>query len=81
MSTPRKWGVAPAASLMKVFWPYLTNNTVFDNAHTVEALGGERPVVFSSYAYPLLRFANDTRFTYPYQPWPEDADDRLAKVA
>jgi hypothetical protein len=38
-------------------------------------------VSFSEYAYPLLRFAVDGKFTYPYQPWPADAEARLAKVA
>ncbi|MCH9681968.1 MAG: SDR family oxidoreductase [Deltaproteobacteria bacterium] len=81
MSTPRKYGIAPAASLMKVFWPYITNNTVFDNSRIVEELDGERPRPFPEYAYPLLRFAMDERFTYPYRPWPSDGDARLSKVA
>src|SRR5690606_18996732 len=81
MSTPRKYGIAPAASLMKVFWPYLTYDTVFDNSRIVEALGGERPRPFTEYAHPLLRFAVGGRFTYPYRPWPDDAGTRLRKVA
>ena len=80
VNTPRKWGVAPAASLMKVFLPYLTNNTVFDNARIVEFMG-RKPEPFSSYAYPLLQFAVHGRYTYPYRPWPEDAEARLSKVA
>ncbi|MEX1363004.1 MAG: SDR family oxidoreductase [Nannocystaceae bacterium] len=71
MNTPRQYGLAPAASLMKVFWPYLTNNTVFDNSRIVEQLGGERPRPFTEYAYPLLRFAVGGKFTYPYRPWPQ----------
>ncbi|MCA9704459.1 MAG: SDR family oxidoreductase [Myxococcales bacterium] len=81
MSTPRKYGLAPAASLMKVFWPYLTYNTVFDNSRIVEALGGERPRPFPEYAHSLLRFAVRERFTYPYRRWPDDAEARLRKVA
>lgn len=81
MSTPKKYGIAPAASLMKVFWPYLTYDTVFDNSRIVEALGGERPRPFTEYAHPLLRFAVDGKFSYPYRPWPEDAEARLRKVA
>jgi hypothetical protein len=80
MSTPKKWGLSPAASMMKVFLPYLTNNTVFDNARIVEELG-RKPAVFSDYAYPLLRFAVDGGFSYPYKPWPDDAEARLSKVA
>lgn len=81
MSTPRKYGIAPAASLMKVFWPYLTYDTVFDNSRIVEELGGERPRPFTEYAAPLLRFAVDGNFSYPYRPWPEDGEARLRKVA
>ena len=69
-ATPRKWGVAPAATLMKVFLPYLTFNTVFDNSRVVAELG-EQPATFDKYAYGLLRFAMETRFRYPYKPWPE----------
>ena len=80
MRTPRKYGVAPAASLMKVFWPYLTYNTVFDNSRVVEELG-RPPADFLGYAYPLLQFAVGSKFAYPYRDWPQDADARLAKVA
>lgn len=69
MSTPRKYGLAPAASLMKVFLPYLTYDTVFSNRRVIEALGHE-PVPFSAYALPLLHFATAGKFTYPYRPWP-----------
>ena len=77
-NTPRKWGVAPAASLMKVFIPYLVFNTVFDNSRIVEELG-YKPEPFSVYANGLRAFAKDTAFTYPYKPWPENTDQR--KVA
>jgi nucleoside-diphosphate-sugar epimerase len=80
MSTPRRLGIAPAASLMKVFWPYLVYDTVFDNSRIVEELG-EPPTPFSEYAYDLLRFAIGGNFTYPYAPWPDDAQQRLEKVA
>ena len=79
MRTPRKLGLAPAASLMKVFWPYLSYDTVFDNSRIVEELGGERPRPFPEYAYPLLRFAVSEGFRYPYRPWPSDADARLCE--
>lgn len=80
MKIPRKYGISPAASLMKVFWPYLSNNTVFDNSHIVEELG-EAPTPFSEYSYPLLRFAVENKFKYPYRDWPADAEARLAKLA
>jgi thioester reductase-like protein len=78
MSTPRKLGLAPAASLMKVFLPYLVFDTVFDNRRIVAELG-EKPAPFSDYAHGLLRFAVDGKFTYPYAPWPDDAEQRLGK--
>jgi hypothetical protein len=78
-STPRKWGVAPAASLMKVFLPYLRFNTVFDNDRVVEEMG-ESPESFDNYAYPLLRFAKDNQFTYPHRPWPGQTEP-VRKVA
>ncbi len=80
MSTPRNWGIAPAASLMKVFLPYLTYDTVFDNTRIVTELG-HKPAAFDTYCYPLLRFAVDGKFKYPYRPWPADAEARLMKVA
>jgi thioester reductase-like protein len=61
-----------AASLLKVFWPYLVWNTVFDNARVVAELG-RVPAPFSSYCFPLFRFARENRFRYPYREWPEGA--------
>lgn len=58
-----------AASLLKVFWPYLDWNTVFDNSRVVAELG-EAPAKFSSYAYPLLKFCRENKFRYPAKPWP-----------
>ena len=78
MDTPRGWGVSLPASLFKVFLPYLTFNTVFDNQRIVEELG-EAPRPFTEYAYPLFRFASDGGFKYPYKPWPAAAPPR--KVA
>ncbi len=61
--------VGHIASLMKVFMPYLTFNTVFDNTRVTTELG-RKPVPFSQYSYPLLKFSRETNFTYPYQSWP-----------
>lgn len=58
------------ASLLKVFLPYLVWNTVFDNTRVVAELG-RAPEAFSSYCFPLLRFARENRFRYPYRPWPD----------
>ena len=59
-------------SLLKVFWPYLDWNTVFDNSRVVEEMG-EPPAKFSSYAYPLLQFSRKNHFKYPAKPWPAEA--------
>jgi thioester reductase-like protein len=74
------------ASLLKVFWPYLDWNTVFDNSRVVQEMG-EAPAKFSSYAYPLLRFSRANKFQYPAKPWPDiaqadaDAQERLRYFA
>jgi nucleoside-diphosphate-sugar epimerase len=61
--------VGKAASLMKVFWPYLVWNTVFDNTRVVDEVG-HAPAKFSEYSAPLLRFSREHHFSFPYQPWP-----------
>ena len=57
------------AALLKVFLPYLVWNTVFDNRRATSELG-KKPVPFSQYSFPLLRFAREHNFQYPYQEWP-----------
>jgi len=66
----RKGPVGFGASLMKVFMPYLVWNTVFDNTRVTSELG-RKPVPFSEYSYPLLKFSKDSNFAYRYQEWPE----------
>ena len=65
-----KGAVAHGASLLKVFWPYLDWNTVFDNSRVVAELG-ETPAKFSTYAFPLLKFSRANKFRYPAKPWPK----------
>ena len=65
----RKSPIGYGAALLKVFMPYLTFNTIFDNTRVTTELG-RKPVPFSQYSYPLLKFSRETNFTYPYQPWP-----------
>jgi nucleoside-diphosphate-sugar epimerase len=65
----RKSPAGYSASLMRVFMPYLVWNTVFDNARVTAELG-RKPVPFSHYSYPLLKFSRETNFTYPYEAWP-----------
>ncbi len=68
----RRDNLGHAASLLKVFWPYLVWNTVFDNARVVAEMG-RVPAQFSSYCFPLFRFARENHFRYPYREWPEEA--------
>jgi thioester reductase-like protein len=66
----RKGPVGHGAALMKVFLPYLTWNTVFDNTRVMAEMG-RKPAPFSQYSFPLLRFSREHNFQYPYQSWPE----------
>ena len=75
----RGGAVGHGASLMKVFWPYLDWNTVFDNSRVVAELG-EAPAKFSSYAYPLLKFSRENKFRYPAKPWPSSAGATAPKT-
>ncbi len=72
--------VGYGASLLKVFWPYLDWNTVFDNSRVVQEMG-EAPAKFSSYAYPLLQFSRANKFKYPAAPWPNSANTSVDKSA
>ena len=72
--------IGHGASLMKVFWPYLHWNTVFDNKRVVAELG-ETPAKFSTYAFPLLKFGRENKFRYPAKPWPAVGVPMKAAVA
>jgi len=72
--------VGHGASLMKVFWPYLTWNTVFENRRVLAELG-EAPAPFSRYAYALLAFSRKHRFVYPAKPWPSEQPPDPAPAA
>ena len=65
----RQSPLGKGASLMKVFMPYLVWNTVFDNTRVTTELG-RKPVPFSQYSFPLLKFSRENNFEYQYQPWP-----------
>ena len=75
----RKGALGRAASLMKVFLPYLVWNTVFDNSRVVGELG-VAPAPFSQYSYPLLKFSTENHFTYHYQEWPTATLPQETKV-
>jgi len=64
-------------SLLKVFLPYITYDTVFDNRRAVAELG-YAPTPFTEYCGGLYRWSKEVRFSYPYAPLPPlpaDAED------
>ncbi|MDX2041630.1 MAG: SDR family oxidoreductase [Acidobacteriota bacterium] len=63
--------ISAGATLLKVFLPYLTFNTVFDNKKVVNETK-KSPLPFSNYCFPLLEFSRAGNFTYPYKDWPSD---------
>jgi nucleoside-diphosphate-sugar epimerase len=73
----RKGPVGRGAALMKVFMPYLVWNTVFDNTRVTAELG-RKPVPFSRYSYPLLKFSRENQFEYRHKPWPAAAGGSAA---
>jgi thioester reductase-like protein len=74
----RRSNVGYAASLLKVFWPYLNWNTVFDNSRVVAEMN-EAPAKFTTYGSALLKFSRENHFKYPAKPWPANAgEQRLA---
>lgn len=70
--------MAYVGALMKVFLPYVTFDTVFDNARIVEELG-EAPVPFTAYCGRLYGWATKHRFTYPYRTLSPEALRALAE--
>ena len=69
LSNWRGTRVGYLASLLKVFFPYLVWNTVFDNRRVVNETG-KAPARFTDYCYPLYKFSSTNRFIYPYREWP-----------
>jgi thioester reductase-like protein len=56
--------VQRAGAVMKVFWPYLEYDTVFDNTRAVTELG-RRPAPFEDVCLGLYRYAKEVRFRNP----------------
>jgi nucleoside-diphosphate-sugar epimerase len=54
-------------SLFKVFLPYITFDTVFDNTRATSELGFH-PTSFLKYCGPLYAFSKQNRYDYPYTP-------------
>lgn len=53
-----------AGAVLKVFWPYITYDTVFDNAHTLQALG-RAPARFETYCAGMYRYSRSVGFRNP----------------
>lgn len=66
---PRGTMVAGIGALLKVFWPYIIWDTVFDSERAVAAVGAPAP--FPDYAAPLYRWSKEHDFRYPHEPYPE----------
>ncbi len=71
---PRGTMVAGIGALLKVFWPYVVYDTVFDNTRAVEAVG-EAPAPFPSYCGPLYAWSKAQGFRYPHVPLPPSFQD------
>lgn len=56
-----------AGAVMKVFWPYITYDTVFDNTRAVTELGAG-PAPFEAYCGGMYRYAKQVRFQNPVRP-------------
>ncbi len=54
--TPKGQPLRPVGAIMKVFWPYITYDTVFDNARVVAEVG-EAPAPFESYVAGMLEWS------------------------
>lgn len=76
-SSKRKNTATLIGSLFKVFLPYITYDTVFDNSRAVDALG-EAPVPFTEYCGELYRYAKSVSYEYPAKPLPPKAESQSA---
>ncbi len=62
--------LAHMGALLKVFWPYVTFDTVFNNQRVIQETN-LAPTSFTSYGRALYQFATKQGFKYPYAPLPE----------
>ena len=72
---PRGTTLQQAGALMKVFWPYVTFDTVFDNTRACSELDCA-PAAFPTYCGDLYEFATRVGFKYPYRPLPVGPRER-----
>lgn len=67
---PRGSGLQQVGALMKVFWPYVTFDTVFDNTRVCTELD-LRPTPFTRYAAGFYGWLQEHAFRYPYRDLPK----------
>ncbi len=67
-SFPTRNIASRVATLFKVFWPYITYDTVFDHERVVSEIG-RAPTRFSEYCAGLYAFSKQVNFRYPHKPW------------
>lgn len=66
------------AGMLKVFLPYVTNDTVFDNGRVVGELGFA-PAPFTRYCAALYRYAREHDFSFPATELPPEALTAIAR--
>lgn len=66
------------AGMLKVFLPYVTNDTVFDNSRVVGELG-RAPTPFTHYCAALYAYARANDFRYPATQLPDEALDTILR--
>jgi len=66
---PRGTAAAGIGALMKVFWPYITYDTVFANERVVAELG-QAPTPFVDYCGGLYDWTKGQKFRYPHVALP-----------
>ena len=75
---PRGNAISLTSALFKVFLPYITYDTVFDNTRVTRELG-IAPTPFTEYCDGLYRFAKSVGFEYPFAPLSADLLDPTRK--
>jgi thioester reductase-like protein len=67
---PRGTALSGVGALLKVFWPYITYDTVFANDRAVLE-SGRAPIPFDQYCHNLYAWSNANQFVFPVKPLPE----------
>ncbi len=79
-SMPKGSRASSLGALLKVFLPYITYDTVFDNTRVTRELG-YGPTPFTDYCAALYVWANRMRFRYPYLELPTPSQSERAPIS